>query len=139
MVQLLPIQIPTQELRIVLLIRKTMKKKRPQIQSGLLTATSGCSATSASSATESSSFLRELYSHQDEDDQDLFLSLSEGEKIDDGSMYALRVWGQVGCGKDPYKHPALTAIIAMINPNQPPLSRICVNACEYAYMGANFL
>ena len=24
-------------------------------------------------------------------------------------------------------------------PNQPPLSRICVYACEYAYMGANFL
>ena len=59
-VQLLPIQITTQEGRhqvmevtMVMLIRKTMKKKRPQIQSGLLTATSGCPATSA---TESSSF-----------------------------------------------------------------------------------
>ena len=24
-------------------------------------------------------------------------------------------------------------------PNQPPLSRICLYACEYGYMGANFL
>ena len=55
-VQLLPIQITTQEVRIVLLIRKTMKKKRPQIQSGLLTATSGCPATYASPATKSTSF-----------------------------------------------------------------------------------
>ena len=24
-------------------------------------------------------------------------------------------------------------------PNQPPMSRMCVYACEYAYTGANFL
>ena len=34
-------------------------------------------------------FLGDLYSHQDEDHQDLFLPLSEGEEIDDGSTYAL--------------------------------------------------
>ena len=60
-------------------------------------------------------FLGDLYSHQDEDRQDLFLPLSEGEEIDDRSTYALRIQGQVGCRNDPYKHPAPTAIIAMIN------------------------
>ena len=44
--------------------------------------------------------LGELYSHQDEDHQDLFLPLSEGEEFDDGSTYALRIQEHVGCGKD---------------------------------------
>ena len=59
--------------------------------------------------------LGDLYSHQNEDHQDLFLPLSEGEEIDDRSTYALRIQGQVGCENDPYKHPAPTAIIAMIS------------------------
>ena len=39
----------------------------------------------------------------------------------------------------PLSHWTLTLFRVGGGPNQPPLSRICVYACEYAYMGANFL